>query len=126
MATAVDLKGTNVVPITLLDRAADKREISIAVRKLIEAAQELQTIVDGLSPVPNIATGTVQFAASTTSTVINDTAIGVNSVIGLMPLEAAAVSQDSWWYFDAPTAGSVTVRHSSMTVTRDFRYLVAG
>ena len=72
-------------------------------------------------------TGTLTLSPSTVSTTVVDSRIGVGSFIGLMPLNASALSAEPAVFVSTQGKGSFTLTHgSSSDADKIFRYCILG
>lgn len=89
----------------------------------IEARRTLNKVLSG--KVNNF--GEVTLDANSTTTTLNDTRIGINSVISLQPKTSNAAAALTTTYFGTPGNESVTISHANNAQTdRTFVYTVSG
>lgn len=90
-----------------------------------EHRRELAVAVNNLLRGWINSTGSVSLSTSpATSTVVTDVNASANSVILLMPKDAAAAAED--WYITARGKSTFTINHISSASVRDFDYVVLG
>lgn len=71
--------------------------------------------------------GNVTLAASTVSTDVVDSRVGINSFIGLMPMTANALSAGPTAWVSTIGSGTFTITHAnSATADKTFRYCLLG
>lgn len=71
--------------------------------------------------------GNVTLAASTVSTTVADSRIGINSFVGLMPMTANALSAGPTVWVSTIGTGTFSLTHgNSASVDKTFRYCLLG
>lgn len=71
--------------------------------------------------------GSVTLTANSATTTLNDTRIGINSVISLQPRTSNAAAALTTTYLGTPGDGSLTINHANNAQTdRTFLYTVTG
>ncbi len=85
--------------------------------------RRLSNSINSLGDGRSNAVGDVTLTLSSATTLVSDPRVGTDSVVTLMPTNAAAATEAP---YVAVTAGSFTITHANAATSRTFRYAIQG